>query len=248
MILRKLADSIAGQDWFSVCLEVLIVVVGIYLGLQASEWSQNRDNREAEIIYLERIALDLQSSEIQTRADAEFQSRHAGYGGFIVDALDACQLRPEDRDTFASGIYLAGKYINASFVKATIEELLSAGRTTIIRNAELRQKIMELLRYYDEHLFYMSDVQLRTAPHIITIDSIVPVTVRDAIGGGVNIGWERVRTSFADMCKDKRLLAAVSATTNYTWDSTQSLYAWADRLSSLKSEVEAELATLREAR
>ncbi|GAB5412587.1 MAG: hypothetical protein Cons2KO_01900 [Congregibacter sp.] len=220
------------------------MVVGIYLGLQASEWSQIRDNRQAEIAYLERIVVDLRSSETQTRKDAEFQRRHAGYGGLIVDSLDACELSLGNRDEFASGIYLAGKYINASFVKATIDELLSSGRTTLISNAELRQKLIELLRFYDEHLFYMSDVQLRTAPHVNYIDSVVPVTIREAIGGGANITWDRLRTSFENMCKDKRLLSAVSATTNYTWDSTDSLHKWADRLSKLGSEVETELATL----
>ncbi|WOJ94037.1 hypothetical protein R0135_02430 [Congregibacter variabilis] len=244
MILKRLAGSISRQDWFSVCLEILIVVVGIYLGLQASEWSQNRDDRQAEIAYLERIVVDLRSSETQTRKDANFQSRHAVYGGLIVDSLDACELSPGNRDEFASGIYLAGKYINATFVKATIEELLSSGRTTLIRNAELRQKIIELLRFYDEHLFYMSDVQLRTVPHINYIDSVVPVTIRGAIGGGANITWDRLRTSFEDMCKDKRLLSAVIVTTNYTWDSTHSLYKWADQLSGLGSEVETELRAL----
>jgi hypothetical protein len=219
-------------------------MVGIYLGLQASEWSQDRDDRQAEIAYLERIVVDLRSSEKQTRKDADFQSRHASYGGLIIDSLDACELSLKNRDEFASGIYLAGKYINATFVKATIEELLSSGRATLIRNAELRQELIELLRFYDEHLFYMSDVQLRTAPHVNYIDSVVPVTIREPIGGGVNITWGRLRTNFEDMCKDKRLLSAVIATTNYTWDSTDSLYTWAERLSKLGGEVRTELATL----
>ena len=34
MILRKLADAITAQNWFTVVLEVLIVVVGIFIGLQ----------------------------------------------------------------------------------------------------------------------------------------------------------------------------------------------------------------------
>lgn len=38
MILRKLADSIQKQDWFTVLVEIFIVVVGIFIGLQVDDW------------------------------------------------------------------------------------------------------------------------------------------------------------------------------------------------------------------
>ena len=42
MILRRLAESIRKQEWFTVVLEVLIVVVGIFIGLQVDEWNRAR--------------------------------------------------------------------------------------------------------------------------------------------------------------------------------------------------------------
>jgi hypothetical protein len=42
MILRKLSDAIRQQNWFTVILEISIVVVGIFIGLQVDEWNQNR--------------------------------------------------------------------------------------------------------------------------------------------------------------------------------------------------------------
>ena len=46
MILRRLAEAIAKQNWFTVMLEVLIVVVGIFTGLQADDWTQEENARE----------------------------------------------------------------------------------------------------------------------------------------------------------------------------------------------------------
>ena len=37
MILRRLAEGIREQNWFTVVLEVLIVVVGIFIGLQVDD-------------------------------------------------------------------------------------------------------------------------------------------------------------------------------------------------------------------
>jgi hypothetical protein len=42
MILRRMADAIRQQNWFTVVIEVFIVVVGIFIGLQVDDWSQSR--------------------------------------------------------------------------------------------------------------------------------------------------------------------------------------------------------------
>lgn len=42
MIIRSLSVSIRRQDWFTVLVEIVIVVVGVFLGIQVSEWSDER--------------------------------------------------------------------------------------------------------------------------------------------------------------------------------------------------------------
>lgn len=244
MILRRLAAAIAEQNWVTVILEVVIVVVGIFLGLQASEWSQNREDRRTEVVYLKRIASDLDASLTQTTSNQEFQTRHARYGALVLQALRKCDLQPDQRDQFASGIYLVAKHSAAAFVQASLQELLSAGRLTIIRNSSLRQMLVEMLQAYDDHLFYMSDVQLRVAPHVNYIDSVAPIIVDSTIGGGVDVTWDMLDADFEKLCGDRRFYTAMAASLNYTWDSTNSLISWRDQLSHAKSEVEAELVRL----
>ncbi len=43
MILRRLADAMREQNWFTVALEILIVVIGILIGLQVDGWYEQRD-------------------------------------------------------------------------------------------------------------------------------------------------------------------------------------------------------------
>lgn len=244
MILRRLAEAVAEQNWFTVILEVVIVVAGIYLGLQASEWSQGREDRRAEVVYLQRIASDLDASLIQTARSQEFQTRHATYGALVLQALRECDLQSDQRDQFASGIYLVAKHSAATFVQASLQELLSAGRLTIIRNSSLRQMLVEMLQYYDDHLFYMSDVQLRVAPHVNYIDSVAPIIVNSSISGGSDVTWDMLDADFEELCGDRRFYTAMASSLNYTWDSTDSLTDWGEQLSRAKSEVEAELERL----
>lgn len=57
--MRRLAAGIRQQDWFTVVLEVLIVVVSIIVGLQVDGWNEGRKDRIEERAYLERLSLDL---------------------------------------------------------------------------------------------------------------------------------------------------------------------------------------------
>ena len=65
MIFRRLATGLKNRDWGTIVLEVLILVVGIFIGLQVDDWNQARKDRSDIAIYLERIHEDL-------KKDAEF--------------------------------------------------------------------------------------------------------------------------------------------------------------------------------
>lgn len=52
MILQRLATSIRKQDWFTVFIETLIVVLGVFLGIQLGNWNEARADRARETALL----------------------------------------------------------------------------------------------------------------------------------------------------------------------------------------------------
>tara|TARA_R110000796_G_scaffold13951_1_gene44884 strand:- start:157 stop:525 length:369 start_codon:yes stop_codon:yes gene_type:complete len=62
MILRRLTTALRKQDWFTVLIETLIVVLGVFLGIQLGNWNEARaaEQRRDEII--EALATDLADS------------------------------------------------------------------------------------------------------------------------------------------------------------------------------------------
>jgi len=75
MILRRLAQSIRRQDWFTVALEVVIVVLGVFIGIQVSNWNQDRldDQRRAQII--DALVTNLEdANSVQMRFVAEIEA------------------------------------------------------------------------------------------------------------------------------------------------------------------------------
>jgi hypothetical protein len=45
MLLRHLSEHIRSQNWFAVGLDFLVVVIDIYVGLQADAWNELRKDR-----------------------------------------------------------------------------------------------------------------------------------------------------------------------------------------------------------
>ena len=63
MILSKLSETISELKWTSAILELLIVIVGIFVGLQVDGWNEDRKDRIEEQIVLERLAADLEARQ-----------------------------------------------------------------------------------------------------------------------------------------------------------------------------------------
>ena len=42
MVIRRFREHVARQDWFAVLIDVGIVVLGVFLGIQASNWNEAR--------------------------------------------------------------------------------------------------------------------------------------------------------------------------------------------------------------
>jgi hypothetical protein len=241
MILKKLVTAMFEQNWPQILLEILIVVVGIFLGLQVDDWNEARKDRNDEMVYLQRIVADLDISLEETARSRDFQQRHGEMGLFVLNALEDCELAEADRDRFASAVYLLAKIAPRAFVLAAIGELTTTGRMTIIRNTDLRQHLVRMVQDYSDHLFYLQAVDSRMAPHVNYVDSVAPVLVPGPIGGGREVTWDMLHADFDTLCADQRFYNSFASALNYNWDVTASLTRWEQRLQELKVSVIAEI-------
>ena len=66
-ILHRLSDALRKRDWFGIGFELFVVVLGVMLGIQASRWTAERENRE----YRRQIIGSLD----RTLGDYEYEGR-----------------------------------------------------------------------------------------------------------------------------------------------------------------------------
>ncbi|MFN2275594.1 MAG: hypothetical protein ACK2TX_12195, partial [Anaerolineales bacterium] len=58
MILRRISEHISSQNWFAVAVEFIIVVVGVFMGLQVQDWNEARKARIEETGLLSRLHVE----------------------------------------------------------------------------------------------------------------------------------------------------------------------------------------------
>lgn len=61
MIKRRLGERLKQQDWVGVTIELALVMVGVFLGIQVANWNDQRRERALERAYETRIAQDVRS-------------------------------------------------------------------------------------------------------------------------------------------------------------------------------------------
>jgi hypothetical protein len=61
MILHRLAARLKQQDWAAVTIEFLLVVAGVFAGIQVANWNEERKERALETAYVTRIAEDVRN-------------------------------------------------------------------------------------------------------------------------------------------------------------------------------------------
>ena len=75
MVLRRLVENLRAQNWAAVSIELLIVIVGVYIGLQVNTWSEDRRDAQRREQIIGALVTNLSDSIIvQKQMVAEIET------------------------------------------------------------------------------------------------------------------------------------------------------------------------------
>jgi hypothetical protein len=78
MILRRVIEHVREQNWTAIAIDFVIVVLGVFVGLQVSNWNAANADRREIARYLDDIASDVQADfEELSRTEAASRDRIA---------------------------------------------------------------------------------------------------------------------------------------------------------------------------
>ena len=61
MLLRRITQHVKDQNWFAVALDFIIVVAGILIAFQITEWNETRADRQKEAEFFGSVLENLRS-------------------------------------------------------------------------------------------------------------------------------------------------------------------------------------------
>ncbi len=146
-VLRRLAASARRQDWFAVAVELVVVVLGIFVGLQVANWNEDRKAARLAGDYRASLAADLATDEATMRAQSEYFQVIQAYGSDALAWLD----RPTPVTDASEASRLATAFMIASSVweyrqpRPTYEDLKATGNLPLLGDTALR---VQLVNYY----------------------------------------------------------------------------------------------------
>ena len=144
MILRRITKHVKDQNWFAVGLDFFIVVLGILIAFQITNWSEARKERVLEVAYMERLHKEVMDLEF-VREGLVFQRQKAAIN--LRDALTKLVDSDGGKLTPAECHYLAHNppTSNPTDDLPLIIELLSSGRFAIFTNKDVEKALGDYL-------------------------------------------------------------------------------------------------------
>lgn len=143
MLLRRLSGHVRDQNWFAVALDLGIVVLGVFIGLQVQQWAERRAQLQTEAVYVARlhdevVALrDLRAPLVNLRASTARDLASA------VDSLFGASFRPLT-ETECRSIAFAYFSTNPTDDLASLVELQTSVRLSSFRD----ERVLEALKSF----------------------------------------------------------------------------------------------------
>ena len=140
MILRRLSQSLKEQNWTAIIIEFVLLVTGVFLGIQVSNWNAERATRQKSAIFTARLMTDLRVEAWAYQYLIEYQRDVQANARRALDGFDGSQPLSDEQLVIAA--YRATQYESQDRHRATYDELVSTGTIGLITNQKMRDTAM----------------------------------------------------------------------------------------------------------
>jgi len=176
VLLRRISKHVQAQNWFAVALDFVIVVAGILIAFQITNWNETRNERKQEHVWLTRLNGDFDRIiEQGNYLNPHMREQIPAIQRVITHIRSGTS--PELKGDFFEDLKKINQvWVNMEF-SATYTELVATGELSKIRNEELRDKLANYRRSNEaDEVLLNSQLSVRDS---IVIDRAVQYSVAD---------------------------------------------------------------------
>lgn len=217
MILRRIIAHFRKQEWTAIGIDFVIVVIGVFVGIQVANWNEGRLERLQERGFLVRLHEDFTQSIAGQTRDLAFLDQQLSDQALILRSLDACAVAPADTIAFQRGIRTLA-YINPPrFYRRTIDEIGASGETDILQNDRLKSELADIVALVEWRAQGHEQTVRGIEPHRVLVEGRVRYNFERRIEGDPFLGEVLgVDYDIRALCRDPMIASAVSAISQTT--------------------------------
>ena len=231
MLLRRITEHVKDQNWTAVALDFVIVVVGVFVGIQVANWNDARTNAYREVEMLATIYDELQKDRVEFQNGKEAAMATISSASYVLEAAgldvsgqlampissapelaisssyasipESITLSEDQKQRLWSSI-VVGYYPTAS--ATSIDALIGAGNLDMITNKAIRYNLQE----------YRNTAISLTGSQADTLKTFRTIAVSAGQERGYSPFYRGSAQKFIDRVKgDEHLLAVIATQREY---------------------------------
>ena len=178
MILRRVIGHFRKQEWTAIAIDFVIVVVGVFVGIQVANWNEREADKRLGRAYAERLTSDLGKDLVARRALADY------YGAVLesVERTNALLADPRsDAQELVVSAYRASEINFAPQTRATWDEIVSSGDTGLLPRAALESGVTD---YYAGDTARLVFESVSDSVYRHRVRTLIPLDVQKALRAG----------------------------------------------------------------
>ncbi|KXI26921.1 DUF6090 family protein [Paraglaciecola hydrolytica] len=168
MILRRITQHLKDQNWFAVALDFVIVVLGILIAFQITNWNEAQQNDVQAQRFLERLEQDFIQHLEQVDRGLILHKQSIVASSRLTNGI---QIGVLDQNHLIADIDSITNISTPPGPSSAFQELVSSGKTDLIRSESLRN---DLYSYNSNISFLRATYMTLTTPINNTQTALMP--------------------------------------------------------------------------
>ena len=138
MVIRRIRDHVSTHNWFAVGVDLAIVVAGVFLGIQASNWNAARMQREEVGAYRTQIIDDLTANEEELVERIHYYRKVRAHA---LEAMEALQNPARHGEALLIHFYQASQVSPIRMERSAYDEMIAGGMAKSFGDPAVRRQL-----------------------------------------------------------------------------------------------------------
>jgi len=144
MLLRRITQHIQNQNWFAVFLDFIIVVVGVFIGIQVANWNEDRAFDKLERDYLVQLKDEVAHNQRVTENQISYVKAVIDAGNRALDFLENDEACTDDCAALLVDFFHASQFWGTPRTVTIFNEM---ERLSLPRDLDTRKSLRRLYRF-----------------------------------------------------------------------------------------------------